>query len=98
MGTTSSRGGQKEEGLTCLPQNLVADGRFFFRAPFRAKDVHAAPELDFRFPPIHLRRDLPEVEFHLAFSRSAMQGRVMNIPDVPFALGSGREKDQLLAF
>jgi hypothetical protein len=27
-----------------------------------------------------------------------MQGRVMNIPDVPFALGSGREKDQLLAF
>jgi hypothetical protein len=27
-----------------------------------------------------------------------MEGGVMNIPDVPLALGSGREQDQLFTF
>jgi len=72
------------------------DGGLFFGAAFAAEGVHAAPELEFRFPPIHLRRELLEVEFQLGTNRPAMEGGMMNITDVPFALGSGREKDQLL--
>ena len=93
MGMTSGRGPGEDTDRRWLAKDLGADGGFFFEAAFRAKRVHAAPELDFRFPPIHLRRELLEIEFHLGVSRPAMQGGVMNIPDVPFALGSGREQD-----
>lgn len=89
----SGGGPGKGGGRTWLAQDLGADGGFFFGAAFRPKAVHAAPELDFRLPPIHLRRELLEVEFHFGISRPAMQGGVMNIPDVPLALGSGREQD-----
>lgn len=81
-----------------LTQDLGADGGFFFGAAFGAESVHAAPELDFRLPPVHLRRKLAEVEFHLGVGRPPVQGGMMNITDVPLALGSGREQDQLLAF
>jgi len=61
-GAVDRRGGPGEDaGRTWLAQDLGADGGFLSVAAFRAKGVHAAPELEFRFPPIHLRRELLKV-------------------------------------
>ncbi len=75
MGSTDGEGrAEGGAGRTWLAQDLGADGGFFLGAAFRTEAVHAAPELEFRFPPIHLRRDLLEVELHLGVSGPAMEG------------------------
>jgi len=81
-----------------LAQNPVFDAFFLFRASFNTEDFHASPQLDLGLSPIHLRRNLPEIELHLYVRSSAMSGRAVNITDVPFALWSGGEEDQLLPF
>src|SRR3990170_1990922 len=40
---------------------------------FTLFQLAAAPELEFRFSPIHLGRDLLEMEFHFGVSRPAME-------------------------
>lgn len=79
-------------------QNPVSDGLIFLPAPFLSQDVNAAPELAFGFPPVHPRGDLAEVMFHFSVRCPAVIARMQNIPDVPFPLWSGGEKDQFFSF
>ena len=73
-------------------------GISLFLASLFTKDINAFPQLDLCFFPVRLRSDLTKIVAHLPIRCSPMLARMVNIADVPFPVGSGRKKDQLLTF
>jgi hypothetical protein len=84
--------------MTVSFQNPAFDSFLFLGAPLFAKIVHASPKFGPSFSPIHIRCDLFKIVSHLGGAGSSMPAGMVNIADVPFALGSGGEKNHLFAF
>jgi hypothetical protein len=77
-------------------KDSILDCLFLVYASLFSKNVKGTPECLSSLLPVYLGSYMFEIVFHFFFTGSSMATWMLNISDVPFTFGSGREEYQAL--